>query len=83
MQTMKVDYDTRFDTLYVAVSDKSNSYGDDSLDDIIVMRDIGTDEITGFTILSFLKKYRSHSLPELSGLFGISVEKDILPFIKC
>lgn len=82
MQTMKTDYDKRYDTLYVAFSDNSNSYGDDSLNDVILMRDLFTDDITGITILSFLKKYRSNSLPELPIDLGLSIEKDILPMVN-
>ena len=52
MQTMKIDYDQRFDTLYVAIADKTNSYGDDTSSGIILMRDMRTEAITGFTILS-------------------------------
>ena len=65
MQTMKIDYDQRFDTLYVAIGDKTNSYGDDSSSGIILMRDMRTEAITGFTILSFLKKYRNRSMSHL------------------
>lgn len=79
---MKINYDKRFDTLYVALGDKSNSYGDDSMGSVIIMRDLDTDEITGITILSFLKKYHAHSLPELPPQLGISFENDILPAIS-
>lgn len=51
-----IDYDEKQDVLYVAIGDKTNSYGDDSQDDILVMRDFDTDEITGFTISSIAKK---------------------------
>ena len=63
MQTMKIDYDRRFDTLYVAVSSNLNSYGDDSSNGVVIMRDMDTDAVTGITILSFLKKYKSGCLP--------------------
>ncbi|WP_162609395.1 hypothetical protein [Flavonifractor sp. An82] len=84
MNKMKIniDYDKRFDTLYVALGNKSNSYGDDSSDGIILMRDLITDAITGFTILSFFKKYHSNSLPKLPDSLGFSIEKDIIPKIK-
>lgn len=82
MQTMMIDYDRRFDTLYVALGDKSNSYGDDSLNDIIIMRDKATRSVTGFTILSFFKKYRKNILPKFLDELGLSVEKDILPAIE-
>lgn len=76
---MKIDYDNRFDTLYVILSDNSNSYGDDSMGNIIIMRDMDTDTVTGITILSFLKKYRAGMLSELPPDVGLSIETDILP----
>ena len=79
MQTMKIDYDRRFDTLYVAVSSNLNSYGDDSSNGVVIMRDMDTDAVTGITILSFLKKYKSGCLPELPPDIGLSIESDILP----
>lgn len=81
METMKYDYDSRHDTLYVAFAPKNNSYGDDSQAGIILMRDIETDDITGFTILSFLKKWKSQSLPKLPESLNISLEDDILPLL--
>lgn len=81
METMKLDYDKRHDTLYVALGDKSNSYGDDSQPGIIVMRDIETDCITGFTILKFLKKLADQRLPELPDSLNISIVDDILPIL--
>lgn len=51
-----IDYDKKFDVLYISLGDKDNSYGDDSKDDFIIMRDIDTNEITGITIFNFLEK---------------------------
>lgn len=79
MQTMKIDYDRRFDTLYAAVSSNLNSYGDDSSNGVVIMRNMDTDAVTGITILSFLKKYKSGCLPELPPDIGLSIESDILP----
>ena len=81
MRTMRIDYDRHLDTLYVALGDKSNSYGDDSQNDIILMRDMETDEITGFTILNFFKKCMANSLPHLPDYLNFSFERDILPNI--
>lgn len=79
MQTMKINYDRRFDTLYVTMSNNLNSYGDETLGNVIVMRDMDTDAVTGITILSFLQKYKSGCLPELPPDVGLSIESDILP----
>lgn len=81
MQPVRVDYDSRFDTLYVAVGDKSNSYGDEDLEGIILMRDMETDDITGFTVLSFFRKLSLKALPKLPQSLNLSFEKDILPII--
>ncbi len=74
MRTMKINYDSRFDTLYLTFSSSDNSYGDDSSDSIILLRDMDTEEITGLTILSFLKKYRAKTLPKRLSELDISIE---------
>jgi len=78
---VKIDYDKKFDTLYVALTDNANSYGDDSLNDVILLRDIQTEEITGFTILSFYRLYKANMLPHLPPNISCSFEKDILPLV--
>lgn len=60
------DYDNKFDVLYIAIGDRSNSYGDDSDGNIIYLKDIDTDELTGVTILNFKKKYLENRLPAFS-----------------
>lgn len=82
MNRFQIDYDAKFDTLYVGIKNRATSYGDDSLGDIIILRDIDTDDITGFTILSFFKKYYNHRLPVLPNELKCSFEKDILPVIQ-
>lgn len=64
-EKLKYNYDGKFDVLYLALGDKSNSYGDDSEQDLIYLKDMDTDELTGVTIMGFLKKYISNSLPTL------------------
>lgn len=49
----KVDYDQKFDVLYYNISNTENSYGDEIGDNIILLRDIDTDKITGITILGY------------------------------
>lgn len=51
-------YDKDNDILYYTEGDKSNSYGDEDPDNIVFMRDIDTDILTGITIMNFLKMYR-------------------------
>lgn len=59
------DYDERFDVLYIALGDRNNSYGDDSENGMVYLKDIDTDELTGITILGFIRRYQSNTLPLL------------------
>ncbi|MDR0857540.1 MAG: hypothetical protein LBN97_00735, partial [Oscillospiraceae bacterium] len=47
-------YDRNNDVLYLTFSDKSNSYGDDTNERVTVMRDWGTDEVTGLIVYDFI-----------------------------
>ena len=49
----KVDYDQKFDVLYYNISNTENSYVDEIGDNIVLLRDIDTDKITGITILGY------------------------------
>ena len=75
---MKVDYDKEFDTLYVELTDNSNSYGD-PIGSVILMRSIETDAITGITVLSYRRQRNSGSLPILPEETGLTFERDIDP----
>lgn len=77
---LSCDYDERHDVLYIALGDRSNSYGDDE-NGLIYLKDIDTDELTGITILSFLRKYQEKSLPCLPQQCQFSYE-DLRKTIK-
>lgn len=49
----KVDYDQKFDVLYYNMSNTENSYGDEIDENIVLLRDIDTNKITGITILGY------------------------------
>ena len=49
----KIDYDQKFDVLYYNMSNTENSYGDEIDDNIVLLRDIDTDKITGVTIIGY------------------------------
>lgn len=55
-------YDQQFDTLYYTLGDTSHSYGEEEIDDIVILRDLESDEITGITVLNFLKHYHEIEL---------------------
>ncbi len=56
----KLCYDSKFDILSVYYKDPSNSYSDEKLDNIVLFRDFDTNDLTGVTVLSFLKMYHNH-----------------------
>ena len=51
-------YDKRYDVLYYKLTESDNSYGDEDEDNIVIMKDIDTDEVTGITIMNFLNLYK-------------------------
>ena len=53
-----LQYDQEDDILDYSCQNKGDSYGDENPDNIVVMRDIESDVITGVTILNFAKMYR-------------------------
>lgn len=52
---VQYDLDEKNEILYIGFRDKSNSYGED-LGDIIIMRDINTNEVTGVTIMNYSRE---------------------------
>ena len=49
----RIDYDPQFDVLYYAFGDTSNAYGDEDIDNIVVLKDFDTDKTVGYTIMNF------------------------------
>lgn len=74
-----INHDSENDVLYIGLGDRSNSYGDDDDDGIIILRDIDTRELTGITILDFLYKYQNKELEHLP--IRINFERDVIPLL--
>lgn len=56
-----IDYDKKFDVLYCKIANTDNSYGDEIDNNIVILRDMETDSVTGVTIIGyekFVKKNR-------------------------
>ena len=49
-----------FDVLYCKIANTDNSYGDEIDSNIVVLRDIETDTVTGITIMGY-KKFVNHA----------------------
>ena len=82
MQGVTYNYDSKFDILYVAVADKSQSYGDDAAPGLIIMRDMITDVATGFTIFGFRQKLTQNRLPALPPDLSICLKRDVIPRVR-
>ena len=72
-----IDHDKDNDVLYIGIGDRSNSYGDEEEEGIILLRDIDTEELTGVTILDFLYRYKHKQLDCIP--FPINFERDVIP----
>lgn len=75
------DYDSKFDTLYASINgkDKSHSYGDDRFPELIVARDMETDEIVGFTIFRYIRSNMERTRAMLERYFSSYVKSDVQP----
>lgn len=75
------DYDSKFDTLYASINckDKSHSYGDDRVPELIVARDMETDEIVGFTIFRYIRSNMERTRAMLERYFSSYVKSDVQP----
>lgn len=69
-----IDYDKTYDVMNLVLGDTSNSYGDEDLGDIVIMKDMDTDAITGYTIMNFSKicRQKSHAYSILTTLFDVN-----------
>jgi hypothetical protein len=76
-----LDYDKKYDILYIGLGDRSNSFGDEASDDLTVMRSSETNEIVGLIVWDFGNKYRNNALPAWPEDVKIDVASDILPQI--
>lgn len=53
---MKIfDYDKVNDILYLTFGNTDNSFGEEDPDNIIILKDLETEEITGVTVLNLKK----------------------------
>ena len=79
---LKINYDDKYDILYMLMSDSKNSLADEEYGGLVVMRDEVTDAITGLTIFGFADKYQSDLLPTLPGDIKINFETDVIPHLR-
>jgi hypothetical protein len=79
---LSLDYDKKFDILYIVLSKDKNSYGDEvTIPGVITLRDLFSDEITGFTIMGYKKKLSEGQLDPEKFPVRLNFEKDIFPYV--
>lgn len=49
----RISYDSKFDILSYIWGDTSNAYGDENIDNIVILKDIDSEEVVGYTIMNF------------------------------
>lgn len=80
---LSLDYDKKFDVLYIVLSNDSDSYGDEStVPGVITMRNIVTGEITGFTITEYKKKRDNGVLGSPSFPVNLNFDRDVFPYVN-
>ena len=69
----QISYDNKFDVLYFSFEESNNSYGDEIDDNIVMMKDIDTNNITGITVMGFLRLYstKKENIKVLNQYFDI------------
>ena len=78
---LNLNYDNRYDILYVGISDKKNSIGDEEYDGLLVLRDIQSNNITGLTIFDFFERYKTNRLPAFPLEVKQNVRREIDSFV--
>jgi len=79
---LTLNYDKQYDTLHLGLSDGSNAYCADEINNVNIFRDIDSDQITGFVIFGFMEKFQSRSLPLITEPIVIDYESDVIPYIN-
>ncbi len=79
---LSLNYDKKFDVLYISIGEPKPSYGDESIDGIVILHSIANDDVTGVTIFDFKKRLNENSLKDLNLPINIDFGNDVTPFIN-
>jgi hypothetical protein len=72
-----LNYDKKYDLLYIGFGDRSNSFGDEANADFTIMRDFTTNKIVGLIVWDFGNKYKNNVLPAWPEGIEIDTNLDI------
>ncbi len=79
---LNLSLDRKKDILYIKINDTSSSYGDETENGVVVLKDIVNDTVTGITIFDFTRKYKENKIKDLKLPICIDFDKEIYPQIK-
>lgn len=79
---MNINYDEKYDILYIKLSDNKNSIGDEEDNGILILRDKISNIITGITIFDFYRKYSMNKLPNFPEEININIKNKIDIFVN-
>ena len=68
----KIDYDERYDILYVVFGDNRHSYEDEYDTGFGLIRDMDTDEVVGVSCYGYKEKKRKEKMIDLLRELGVS-----------
>jgi len=60
---LSLNYDRRFDVLYIRFCNSEDSYGEEDDFGVVTHKDFTTDKITGLTIFDFSRKCETNQFP--------------------
>lgn len=78
---LSLNYDPKNDILYLGLSDRSNSYGEEIVDGFVILYDLATNLVTGVTIFDFMAKYHADKLKDLPMPIDVDFDKEVVSAI--
>ena len=79
LNMLEIVYDKQFDVLYLDIADNSQSCGAEIINGVDIFRDLISDDVTGFIIFGFMKRYKNGNLLSIPLAPNIDITKDVIP----
>lgn len=77
---LNLNYDNKFDVLYISFGSPRDSYGEEEIPSVVTLKDIETDEITGYTIMGYKKLLGEGALYSLP--IKVDFRHEVLPYVQ-
>lgn len=72
---LKLNYDNKFDILYISIGEPVPSYGNEDIPGLVVLKNIVTDELAGVTIFDFKKRVNNNTINDLDMPIEIDISR--------